>query len=424
MDRNYFRYEDSHGRPVKAASVFGWSIAILLLTGLAFTAWIGSFYVFGQPERPQSYKILKKLHKIEPTKRFELTAAPAGEFLTAKQLYDRYLAMSPTELEKANAEMLRNYIRNFQRMRGLVPYVVGRFNIMDARELTQDDVFTSGMIALTNSVEHSEVIMEHVYPADPQSLPLMKQTLMSGLEIKLERTHDLSAVIHAERLGDGRMLITAMPLLYGSYTMARAPGTFTLEPPTDMNLKAGWPILKDSDRTAAETRYRERTPQDPSPTAGRRTCCLITSATRRADSSRACTTGGDAEDCGRSRADGETDCHSKRWQEVGKEQEGGHAHAGSNVAVAAPLVASPGPNAAAPAPQWQPPPSRSATAATPASIAVAQTSSAAVPPPVSAAAGTPAPDDALASTAGGGSWKTFPPGKMPVRTADSNVRFE
>jgi hypothetical protein len=259
MDRDYYRYDDSYGRPRKKSNLFGWSIAILVLTGCAFAAWLGSFYIFGQPERPESYKILKKLHKIDPAKRFELTAAPAGEFLTAKQLYDRYIALSPTELGNANAELIRNYIHNFQSMRGLVPYVVGRFNIMGARELTQDDLFTTGMVALTNAVDHGEVLMEHVYPSDPQALPLMKQTLVSGLEVKLERTHDLSAVIHAERLSDGRILLTTMPLLYGSYTVTRGPGTFTLEPPLDLNLKAGWPLFGDSARVAAETRYRERT---------------------------------------------------------------------------------------------------------------------------------------------------------------------
>src|SRR6476661_5646766 len=265
MDRDYFRYEpaDSYGRSrKKKTNLFGWSVTILLLTGFALAAWLGSFYIFWQPERPQSYKILKKLHKIEPAKRFELTAAPAGEFLTSKQLYDRYIAMSPTELSTVNAELTRNYIRNYQQVRGLVTYVVGRFNIMQARELTPNDVFLSGMVTLTNAVDHGELLMEHVYPADPQSLPLMKQTLITGLEIKLERTHDLSAVVHAERLSDGRILITAMPLLYGSYTVTRGPGTFTLEPPLDLNLEAGWPLFKDNERKAAETRYaayREQT---------------------------------------------------------------------------------------------------------------------------------------------------------------------
>ncbi|HEY8835033.1 MAG TPA: hypothetical protein VIM09_05570 [Chthoniobacterales bacterium] len=265
MDRDYFRYEPArnYGRSRrKKTNFFAWSVAILLLTGFAFAAWLGSFYIFWQPERPQSYRILKKLHKIEPTKRFELTAAPAGEFLTSKQVYDRYIAMSPTELTTLNSELIRNYIRNFQQVRGLVPYVVGRFNIMEAHELTPNDVFMTGMVALTNAVDHGELLMEHVYPADPQALPLMKQTLATGLEIKLERTHDLSAIIHAERLSDGRIMITAMPLLYGSYTVTKGPGTFTLEPPLDLNLAAGWPLFKDDTRKNAETQwaaYRDRT---------------------------------------------------------------------------------------------------------------------------------------------------------------------
>src|SRR5436190_15285592 len=200
MARDYIRYEDAYRRPRRKSSLFGWSVTILLLTGFAFAAWLGSFYIFWQPERPQSYKILKKLHKIEPSKRFELTAAPAGEFLTSKQIYDRYIAMSPTELANVNAELIRNYIRNYQAVRGLVPYVIGRFNLMEARELTPDDLVTSGMVALTNAVDHGELLLEHVYPSDAQSLPLMKQTFVMGLEIKLERTHDLSAIIHAERL--------------------------------------------------------------------------------------------------------------------------------------------------------------------------------------------------------------------------------
>src|ERR1022692_2049825 len=98
MDRGLFRYEEpyGHGRPRRRTNYFAWAIAILLLTGLAFTAWLAGFYIIGQPERPDSYRILKKLHKVEPPKRFELTAAPPGEFLTATQLYERYSAMGDT----------------------------------------------------------------------------------------------------------------------------------------------------------------------------------------------------------------------------------------------------------------------------------------------------------------------------------------
>ena len=255
--QSYDPYEEPYSRPPKRINYFAWTVAILLLIGLALAAWLGSFYIFNQPERPDSYRILQKLHKIEPPKRFELTAAPAGEFLNGSQLYERYVGMGAAELAKANAELLRNYIRNYQQVRGLVSYVVGRYTIIAVRELGPEDVFPSGMAALTAAVDSGEVLMEHVYPAKPEALPLMKQTLTVGLEVKLERTHDVSAVIHAERLVDGRILVTAVPLLYGSYTVTRGLGTFRLEPPPSLNLVGGWPLFKSQERASIEQHLAE-----------------------------------------------------------------------------------------------------------------------------------------------------------------------
>src|SRR4029453_11313109 len=272
MDYGVSPYDEPYARPRRGTNYFAWTIAILLLTGFALAAWLGSFYIFDQPERPDSYRILQRLHKIDQPKRFQFTAAPAGEFLNTKQLYDRYIGMGSAELARANAELARNYIRNYQLVRGLVPYVVGRYTIVAARELGPDDVFTSGMVVLANAADSGELLMEHLYPANPESLPLMKQTLNVGLEVKLERTHDLSAVIHAERLLDGRIMITAVPLLYGSYTVTRGLGTFRLEPPLSLNLAAGWPLFKAEERATIDqriTEFRQKTAaQGPVPIAG------------------------------------------------------------------------------------------------------------------------------------------------------------
>jgi hypothetical protein len=410
MDRDYFRYEESYGRPRRKSNLFGWSVAILLLTGLAFAAWLGSFYIFGQPERPDSYRILKKLHKIDPTKRFQLTAAPSGEFLTAKQLYDRYIALSPTELGKTNAELARNYIRNFQSVRGLVPYVVGRFNIMDARELTPKDIFTSGMVALTSAVDQGETLLEHVYPSNPQVLPLMKQTLVTGLEIKLERTHDLSAVIHAERLSDGRIMITAMPLLYGSYTVTRGPGTFTLEPPLDLNLKAGWPLFKESSRVAAETRYRERVSPNrqssvvaglaPTPPPPAENALIRVQPAQQIEAPKVAAVS--------TPPPKPTD--TPKGGKLAKNKKPSPSPVPPS-SPALPVVAqNPPPDVPWPAPAKSPA-APTPVAATPPVIAAASPVAAA---PLASPAPTVTADNSLASTAGGGMWKTFPPGKMPV----------
>lgn len=410
MDRDYFRYDDSYGRPRQKSNLFGWSIAILLLTGLAFAAWLGSFYIFGQPERPESYRLLKKLHKIDPTKRFELTAAPSGEFLSAKQLYDRYIALSPTELGKTNAELIRNYIRNFQSMRGLVPYVVGRFNVMEARSLTPNDVVTTGMIALTNAADHGETLMEHVYPSDPQVVPLMKQTLVTGLEIKLERTHDLSAVIHAERLPDGRIIITAMPLLYGSYAVTHGTGMFTLEPPLDLNLAAGWPLFNESTRTAAEARYRERVaPRQNAVVAG-------LASTPPPPAENALIRVAPAQQIEVPKVAAASPPPSLKPTPT----KGGKLAKNKKIIPTPAPVSTPAPPAIAQnsppsVPSW-PAPKKSSTS----SVSAAATPAALAPnsPVVSSPLASPEPsvttDNALTSTAGGGTWKTFPPGKMPV----------
>src|SRR5436305_2397293 len=270
MDYGLYRYDEPYSRPVKRRiNYFGWTVAILLLTGFAFAAWLGSFYIFSQPERPDSYRILQKLHKVDPPKRFELTAAPPGEFLNAQQLYDRYNAMGSAEFAKTNAELARNYIRNFQQVRGLIQYVVGRYVIEEARDLTSSDIFTSGMVALTGSVENPELLMEHLYPAEPPTVPMIRQTLNTGLELKLDRAHDLSAVIHVERFNDGRIMLTAVPLLYGTYTVMRGTGTFSLEPPLTLNLGAGLPLFQEQARLRAEmhfTQFKEGRGQPQTPT--------------------------------------------------------------------------------------------------------------------------------------------------------------
>lgn len=400
MDRDLFRYDEPHGRSQRKTNFFGWSIAILVLLGLTFAAWFGSFYIFGQPERPESYRILKKLHKIDPAKRFELTAAPAGEFLNAKQLYDRYNGMRPTELAKINAELARNYIRNYQQVRGLVPYVIGRFNIMEARELTPHDVFTTGMVALTTAVDQGELLLEHVYPADSHAVPLMKQTLAMGLELKLERTHDLSAVVHADRLPDGRMLITVMPLLYGSYTVTRGTGTFTLEPPADLNLAAGWPVLKDDARRTAQIHYdsyRERiTPSGPgvqiaglppaaAPPPPENALIHVEPAIPLEPAKVAAAPP--------EKLPPAVKAAPTKGGKLAKDQKG----------VPAPVLSPPAASAGSRATANVATPAPAPASATPVSL-----------PGVQPAAAQPVTGEALASTAGGGSWKTYPPGRMPA----------
>ena len=441
--QSYNPYDEPYARPPERINYFAWTVAILLLIGMALAAWLGSFYIFNQPERPDSYRILQKLHKIEPPKRFELTAAPPGEFLNASQLYERYVGMGAAELAKNNAELLRNYIRNYQQVRGLVPYVVGRYSIIAVRELGPGDVFPYGMAALTAAVDSGEVLMEHVYPAKPEALPLMKQTLTFGLEVKLERTHDVSAVIHAERLIDGRILVTAVPLLYGSYTVTRGLGTFRLEPPPSLNLVAGWPLFKSQEPASIEqhlAEYREKmAAAQTAPISIPGSGASVTAPPARNELVRieqarpvaplamtppvvasneklAKTTPVPKGKGKKQKLESPAPAAAPSQAVVAQNKP---APAGTPITVASALA----PPAAllpvaTPAPAWK----------SPDAGPVAQTSPAGVATPVPVLPAQPAPPGgpnvALASNAGGGNWKTFAPGKMPlgrlIATGDLN----
>ena len=441
---SYNPYDEPYARPPERINYFAWTVAILLLIGLALAAWLGSFYIFNQPERPDSYRILQKLHKIEPPKRFELTAAPPGEFLNASQLYERYVGMGAAELAKNNAELLRNYIRNYQQVRGLVPYVVGRYTIIAVRELGPGDVFPSGMAALTAAVDSGELLMEHVYPAKPEALPLMKQTLSVGLEVKLERTHDISAVIHAERLIDGRILVTSVPLLYGSYTVTRGLGTFRLEPPPSLNLVGGWPLFKSQERASIEQHLAEYRQKMAAAQAGPITIPGLGASATPPPAANALVRVEQARPVAPLSMTPPIVASNDKLAKttpVPKGKKGKKQKLESPAPAATPsqaVVAQNKPvSAGTPitvASALAPPTALNLPVATPASASkppeaktapVAQSSPVAMGTPVPVLPAQPAPAGAaLASNAGGGNWKTFSPGKMPlgrlVATGDLN----
>ncbi len=243
-----FRTDDPAIR--KEGSLFVWTVVILLLIGFAICCWVFSFYVFGHPEKPFSYSILAKLKKLDAPKRFEVTAAPQGEFLTSQQLWDRYNKMTNRELERTSETLLRNYLRNYRLTADKVPYVVGSYNILDSYELHDSNLFPSGVVALAQATDAPQVLLEHVFTADKRVIPVLHRMLLTGLNLRFDKTVDLSALVNVSRLKDGRLQFTAVPLLYGSYTTSSGAGSFSLEPPSQLNIAKALPVLNQT--TVAE----------------------------------------------------------------------------------------------------------------------------------------------------------------------------
>ena len=236
-------------------NLFGWTVFILLLCGFAVACWIGTFYVFNHPEQPFNYQLLTKLNRLEPPERFELTAAPAGEFVGADKLLEKYGAMTAAQLVEESNELLRSYLRNYDHQIGKVPYAIGKFTVLDAFVTTEIQYFGTGMTVLAQSNEVPTVYIELIFPAGKHDLPAMQRVLVTGLGIELRRSYDLSAVTRVTNLGDGKLLFTCVPLLYGSY--GQSGSSFQLEPPRALYVKGGLPTINQNQFHSAEQRYAE-----------------------------------------------------------------------------------------------------------------------------------------------------------------------
>jgi hypothetical protein len=228
-------------------NLFIWTVFLLVLVGVAFACWLGSFYVFGHPEEPRPYSILKKLGKLPPPGRFQVTKAPAGEFLDAQRLFERYSKFTALQLERENQIYLRNYIKNYSETKKLVPYIVGKYVILKVYELHESDFFTTGVVALTQSVDFPQVLVELIYTAPVENVSDLKAMLKPGVEVRLDRTLDLSAVVHVARAVDGRVQLSVVPLLYGQYRLKEGAGEFSLEPPVQLKVASGLPLIRNEE---------------------------------------------------------------------------------------------------------------------------------------------------------------------------------
>ena len=242
--------------PRRQDNLFLWTVFLLLLVGFSMACWIGSYLVFSRPELPVSYKLLRKIKKLDAPQRFQVTKAPGkGEFLPAEKIYNQYNSLSGPKLRELNRELERNYLRNYSDANQPVQYLTGRFTIMDSYELGASDFVTSGAVAVAVSTDFPRVLIEHIYSSSPQDAPLIKRNLQPGMDVELRRTYELSAVLHVARLTDGHLQLTVVPINYGRYIFTGTSGGFELQPPTTLNVAAGWPIVRGDRLESANQAY-------------------------------------------------------------------------------------------------------------------------------------------------------------------------
>ncbi len=242
-DSGDFRSNGGSGavRNKPSSGLFWWTIFITLLIGLAVFSWFFCIFVFSHPEKPFSYRLLAKVKKLDPIRRFTQYSVPQGKFLNAREVLGDYFNYSEDQLEVTNDLLKRAYIKNYKEQ--APQYLKGEFNVIASRPLGSSDVFTSGMVVRARAADFEDVDVEIVLPGVDSN----SGSIPAGQKIMLNQKATFASVIHVQKLQGDRVCVSVVPLAYqGFNTEAGQP--LVMKEPSLLNMEAAWPIALDLDK--------------------------------------------------------------------------------------------------------------------------------------------------------------------------------
>ena len=120
------------------------------------------------------------------------------------------------------------------------------------------------MVALAIANDNPQILLEHVFTTAPDT----NANLPRGHPLPLEKTKDLSAIIHIERTEGGHLQFTAVSLLYGFWGLRGSVGVFAMEPPPGLNLESTLPIIRGNMRQEWLQTFAELRRSKPVPAEG------------------------------------------------------------------------------------------------------------------------------------------------------------
>lgn len=238
--------------PRKRPPYFWWLLANALALCFAVISWAVTLHVFGNPEVPRNYSILKKLGRLPELKPYSVLEVPNGTAMGPKELYQKFYGTPEDKLPRVNTLLMRNYLTNFESPL-LLTYIEGRYQIEEVRELSKTDFFDPGVViraqALVKPDEYTAeapypVMIEYVFPTDDaKAARLFRQ----GDILDVKKSPNCAAVVHvakARRDDESMLLLTVIPIAYGDYEVGKS-GSFNIEPPLELRPEAGFPIMRE-----------------------------------------------------------------------------------------------------------------------------------------------------------------------------------
>ncbi len=238
---------------------FWWLLANALAVCFAVISWFVCLQVFGNPEQPRNYEILRKLHRLPILKRYTVLDVPNGNSLGPKELYRKYFSYQEADRIRANSLLMRNYLTNFERPL-LLTYIEGDYRVAETRQLGAADFFDPGIVLRAQALVKPDdftapqpypVFIEYLFPTNH---PRLAASFKTGDILSVRKSPNCAAVVHIGRIvsdGEAALLLTVIPIAYGPYELGGAT-SFRIEPPAALRPRAGFPVMKSKIAPAAE----------------------------------------------------------------------------------------------------------------------------------------------------------------------------
>lgn len=237
--------------PPRRPAYFWWLLANILALCFAVVSWAVCLHVFGNPEMPRNYSILKLLHRTPVLKRYTVLDVPNGTALAPKELYRRFFGYSDEERTRANSLLMRNYLTNFDRPL-LLTYIEGDYQVIDVRKLGRQDFLDPGVAVRAQALVKPDdftkptaypVFIEYVFPTAEE----VAGGFRPGDILTVRKNPNCAAVVHVAKVThdeEPALLLTVIPIAYGPYQIGDGQ-SFGIEPPAELRPGAGFPVFKN-----------------------------------------------------------------------------------------------------------------------------------------------------------------------------------
>lgn len=233
---------------------FWWLLANLLALCFALVSWTVCLHVFGNPEIPRNYEILRKLGRLPEIKRHTVLDVPNGNLLGPVGLYKKFFdeKLTPANLDRLNTLLIRNYLSNFEQPLALT-YIEGDYQVEQVRRLGDADFLPAGFAVQARALVKPDdftkpspypVVIEYLFPTADASAAAQFRV---GDILSVQKSPNCAAILHAERVLAGdeqRVCLTVIPIAYGPYRVGDG-ASFNIEPPAQVRPGARFPVFPE-----------------------------------------------------------------------------------------------------------------------------------------------------------------------------------